>query len=119
MSSPIKRNCNRTIECPTRVCLPVAVTPFVVQGTTTTTCNGQPTITPGNSCSGVENGTCAFTVTQNIDISIPIELGSESSVGPPYVQCMIAPTIEDPPCGRNPDSGNNHRKSGQLKDTLI
>ncbi|HZK01242.1 MAG TPA: hypothetical protein VFC96_00085 [Anaerovoracaceae bacterium] len=116
MSSPINNNCRKEIDCPTRVCVPVSVTPYAEQGTTTAVCCGPPVITYGTPCSGVENGSCNFTVTQNINVSIPIEFGANSFMGSPFVECQLAPLD-------NSDSSNcpeiNRQDTDQLRDMLV
>jgi hypothetical protein len=68
--------------------VPVTVTPFALPGDTTTFCCGPPIITPGvMSCPGTENGTCTFTITQNICTAVPVEFGANSSVGSTFVSC--------------------------------
>ena len=77
------------------VCVPVTVTPFATAKPTTTTCCGSPIITPGTgSCAGTVNGSCHFTITQNICVAVPVDFGANSSVGAPSVQCGDA-TKED------------------------
>lgn len=70
------------------VCVPVVVTPFAIARETTTVCCGAPIITPGITvCEGVVNGSCYFTISQNICVEVPVEFGAYSSVGAPVVQC--------------------------------
>lgn len=78
-----------------RVCVPVTVTPYANQGDLTVSCYAEPIITPGiHKCKGHENGNCAFTITQNLCVSIPIEFGATASTGNPSIQCKRA-TFED------------------------
>jgi hypothetical protein len=80
--------------CPTigyqtaSICVPVTVTPFVEVGETTTYCSGCPVIEPGtcSSC-GIVNGSCSFTITQDICVAIPVVFGAEATVGDPSVEC--------------------------------
>ena len=45
------------------VCVPVTVTPFAKTGVTMTKCCGTPLVTPGReTCGGVKNGSCFFTI---------------------------------------------------------
>lgn len=77
------------------ICVPVTVTPFAEAGITTTKCCGDPIVTPGLApCPGVKNGACAFTISQNICVSVPIEFGAEAVVGDTFVECAGA-TAED------------------------
>ncbi len=70
------------------VCVPVTVTPFATPGQTTTKCCGTPLITPGReSCGGIKNGSCYFTISQDICVTVPVELGAVTTVGDTYVAC--------------------------------
>lgn len=70
------------------VCVPVSVKPFAIAGPTVTRCCGNPIITPGSSiCGGTVNGSCVFTLTQNICVAVPIEFGANTTVGSPRVAC--------------------------------
>ncbi len=85
------QTCEATAYQPFSVCVPVTVTPFAIPGDTTTVCCGPPTVTPGTpTCPGVENGSCTFTITQNICVAVPIEFGATPVVGNPFVQCGTA-----------------------------
>ncbi len=85
------QTCETTAYQAFSVCVPVTVTPFVLPGTSATVCCGPPTITPGPpACPGVQNGSCVFTITQDLCMSIPIEFGANSVVGDPFVQCGTA-----------------------------
>ena len=59
------------------VCVPVTV---VVSGRDT--------------CEGVKNGTCSFTISQNICVAVPVAFGAVATVGESYVNCKGA-TAED------------------------
>jgi len=92
---------------PSAVCVPVTVTPFAITGETTTFCCGEPTVSPSTTqCGGIENGSCFFTITQNICVSIPVEFGATATVGDPSVQCGEA-TSENVciNCGANNGEG--------------
>lgn len=70
------------------ICVPVTVTPFAEAGVTKTKCCGDPIVTSGIApCPGVKNGACAFTISQNICVSVPIAFGAEAVVGDTYVDC--------------------------------
>ena len=67
---------NETQTCPAvgyqsaSICVPVTVTPFAQTGMTTTKCCGNPVVTPGREvCGGVKNGSCFFTITQDICVA--------------------------------------------------
>lgn len=73
------------------ICVPVTVTPYAQAGMTTTKCCGNPVVTPGRDvCSGVRNGSCFFTITQDICVAIPVEFGATATVGDSYVNCNDA-----------------------------
>ena len=70
------------------ICVPVTVTPFAQAGITTTRCCGDPVITQGREvCGGVKNGSCFFTITQNICVAVPVEFGAVATVGDSYINC--------------------------------
>ena len=77
---------NETPTCPAvgyqsaSICVPVTVTPFAQTGTTTTKCCGSPVVTSGRKvCNGVRNGSCVFTISQDICVAVPVEFGSYTS----------------------------------------
>ncbi|MEG0214971.1 MAG: hypothetical protein RR685_02355 [Hungatella sp.] len=70
------------------ICVPVTVTPFAKTGVTFTKCCGNPVVVPGrNTCEGVKNGACAFTISQDICVAVPIEFGAVATVGDTFVHC--------------------------------
>jgi hypothetical protein len=70
------------------ICVPVTVTPFAVTGATTTRCCGDPVVTSGRtSCGGTKNGTCSFTISQDICVAVPVSFGAVAEVGDTYVSC--------------------------------
>lgn len=80
--------------CPTvgyqsaSICVPVTVTPFANAGATITKCCGDPVVTPGrDTCGGLKNGTCSFTISQDICVAVPIAFGASATVGETYVAC--------------------------------
>jgi hypothetical protein len=80
--------CTSTGYQPATVCTPVTVTPFADAGDTTTFCCGDPIITPGAAvCAGTRNGSCTFTITQDICIEVPIEFGANAVTGDTFVEC--------------------------------
>ena len=85
---------NETQTCPTvgyqsaSICVPVTVTPFAQTGATTTKCCGDPVVTQGREvCGGTKNGSCFFTITQDICVAVPVEFGAVATVGESYVNC--------------------------------
>ena len=50
------------------ICVPVTVTPYAQTG-------------------GVKNGSCFFTITQDICVAVPVEFGAVATVGDSYVNC--------------------------------
>lgn len=72
-------------------CAPVTVTPFARTMSTTTHCCGDPVVSTNTStCAGTINGSCRFTLSQNLCIEVPVEFGVTASVGSPAVQCDTA-----------------------------
>lgn len=87
--------------CPTvayqlsSVCVPVTVIPFAKAGTTVTKCCGKPTVVAGkNTCNGVKNGQCVFTISQDICVEVPVEFGAVATVGDIFVACNGVSTDE-------------------------
>lgn len=70
------------------ICVPVTVKPFADAGTTTTKCCNLPIIS--DTCSGVLNGSCQFTMTQQICVEVPVEFGATTQVGATSVECVSA-----------------------------
>lgn len=70
------------------VCVPVTVTPFAHPGDTTTICCGDPIVKAETKpCDGTVGGSCSFTITQEICVSVPVEFGAVSKVGDAAVKC--------------------------------
>ena len=45
-------------------------------------------ITSGRDvCVGVKNGSCFFTITQDICVAVPVEFGAIATIGESYVNC--------------------------------
>lgn len=72
------------------VCVPVTVTPFAQTGETVTRCCGEPVVMQGNTCAGTRNGSCVFTISQDICVSVPVAFGATAAVGEAYVSCNDA-----------------------------
>lgn len=82
------KTCSSNVYQAASVCVPVTVTPFAVTGKTVTKCCGAPVVTAGDStCEGTENGSCVFTITQDICIMVPVSFGAATEAGDPYVSC--------------------------------
>jgi hypothetical protein len=70
------------------ICVPVTVTPFAQAQPTVTKCCGSPTVTAGlTPCTGTKNGTCLFTISQDVCVSVPVAFGASAVVGDAYVTC--------------------------------
>lgn len=96
---PVEETCPAVGYVPISVCSPVTVRPFVNVLPTTTLCCGSPIISPGiPPCTGVENGTVTFNITQNICVRVPIEVGATSEVGNPFVDAGTASEDLCPGC---------------------
>lgn len=73
------------------ICVPVTVTPFAKTGITATKCCGSPVVTSGrNTCGGMKNGSCAFTISQDICVAVPVAFGAIATVGDTFVNCNSA-----------------------------
>lgn len=88
---------NKSQTCPATefqkvsVCVPVTIKPFAKAGVTETICCGNPVVKSGeNKCNGSKNGTCTFTITQDICVKVPVEFGATSDVGDTFVVCKEA-----------------------------
>lgn len=70
------------------VSVPVTVTPYAKAKGTTTTCCGDPIISPDvQPLNGDQNGSCSFSITQILCIEIPVSFGAETVVGDTYISC--------------------------------
>lgn len=70
------------------ICVPVTITPYAEAGVTFTKCCGKPVVNPGViSCAGEKNGTCSFTISQDICVSVPVAFGANAMVGDTFVTC--------------------------------
>ena len=68
------------------VCVPVTISPYVRMGHTHTIRYGEPVIGPGAcGCAGTKNGSCSFTVTQDIRVCVPLEFCAYTQAGDVYV----------------------------------
>ena len=77
------------------ICVPVTIEPFAKTGQTKTKCCGNATVVSGTQpCNGVKNGTCSFTISQNICVAVPVEFGANAVVGETYVECKGASDMD-------------------------
>ena len=90
---------NETQTCPAvgyqsaSICVPVTVTPFAPTGVTMTKCCGEPVVTPGREvCGGLKNGSCVFTITQDICVAVPVEFGAIATVGDTSSAATVLPS---------------------------
>ena len=73
------------------ICVPVTVNPFAKTGATFTKCCGAPVVIPGKvTCEGERNGSCVFTISQDICVAVPVEFGATATVGDAFVSCNDA-----------------------------
>lgn len=85
---PVDHNCPVTGYQKLSVCVPITVTPYARIGRVTTYCCGEPTITPGPApCPGTANGSCTFTITQQLCVKVPVTFGAYATPGDHHVQC--------------------------------
>lgn len=88
---PLEQTCRAIGYQAASLCVPVTVTPFAIAGDPIVSCCGSPIVTPGTGpCGGTINGSCVFTISQNICVSVPVEFGANTEVGDLVVQCGIA-----------------------------
>ncbi|MEG2002786.1 MAG: hypothetical protein RR107_06820, partial [Clostridia bacterium] len=81
------------------ICVPVTVTPFATTGATRTKCCGNPVVTSGkNTCGGIKNGACSFTISQDICVAVPVSFGAAAVVGDTFVNCNGASVQECEKC---------------------
>lgn len=66
-------------------------------------------VTPGlEVCGGAKNGSCFFTISQDICVAVPVEFGAVASVGDTFVSCNgssetdICATCGQPPAAEIP-----------------
>lgn len=70
------------------VCMPVTVTPFANAGVTATKCCGNAIVKQGiSTCGGSKNGACAFTISQDICVAVPVAFGAVATGGDTFVNC--------------------------------
>lgn len=79
--------CDDVFKQSNYVCVPVKVKPFAKSGRAMVRCDGCPVITPGCECEGEVDGSCEFTITQKLSISLPVCFGADVKVSPTRVQC--------------------------------
>ena len=105
------RDCEAVAYQRLAVCVPVTITPFANALPTTTFCCGDPIITPANgTCNGTRNGSCTFTITQNICVEVPVEFGATPEVGDPFVQCGVVNDDECSECATDGSLVSSARK---------
>lgn len=56
------------------------------------------------ACNGERNGSCVFTISQDICVAVPVEFGATATVGDAFVNCNAA-SAEDicTDCGKTPE----------------
>lgn len=82
------------------ICVPVTVTPYAHTGAPFTECCGEPVVTSGeNICCGIKNGSCCFTISQNIRVAVPVQFGAATTVGDAYVACSGVSVDDECPHG--------------------
>lgn len=90
-----EKNCVAKAYQPATVCVPVTVTPFANVGSIKTECCGKPIVSHKNDCKGIENGNCKFTISQKIKVEIPVEFGSNTSIGGTFIDCDYPKEAEE------------------------
>ena len=80
--------CPTTARQEVDVCVPITITPYATVGDAMITCCGDPVITGGTAaCSGIPGGSCSFTVSQRVCVSIPVQFGASTASGSYAVRC--------------------------------
>ena len=70
------------------VCLPVAVNPYAKTGPAKIHCCGDHEIRYGcKFCKGKPNAACEFTISQKLNVELPVEFGATVNVGDTFVDC--------------------------------
>lgn len=97
MSELLSENLQEDQACPVigyqsaSICVPITVTPFAKTGATSTKCCGNPIVSSGkNTCGGIKNGACSFTISQDICVAVPVSFGAVATVGDTFVNCSNA-----------------------------
>jgi len=71
------------------VCLPVKISPYAKACPPKIHCCGNAIITPNiKCCRGKVNGVCEFTISQKINVELPVVFGAHVDVGDTYVDCL-------------------------------
>lgn len=70
------------------VCLPVAVSPYAHAGPAMIHCCGEPIVVMCcNRCRGKVKAKCEFTISQKIQVEIPVEFGATVDIGDTFIDC--------------------------------
>ena len=74
--------CKSTAYQKVDVCAPVTVTPYAELHQPTVKCNGKTRVCSGPvPCLGKKNGSCSFTIRQQIDVEVAVDFGASVSIG--------------------------------------
>ena len=88
---PLENRCPAVGYQRVAVCAAVTVTPFARLGAVTTVSCGEPVICARTcDCPGVENGSCCFTIRQELCIVVPVIFGAEVALSDPSSTCISA-----------------------------
>ena len=91
----VQNDCGTSVYQRLSVCVPVTVTPFAYAGEVTTACCGDPVVTAGTDvCEGRTGGSCSFTVSRTLCLTIPIVFGAQAETGEPGTNCLGASVTE-------------------------
>ena len=74
-------SCHKTVCRAFDVSVPVTTTPFAVPMKHKVKCTGKSMITPGHQCCESKNNRIKFTITQRINVDIPINFGADVCYG--------------------------------------
>lgn len=92
--SKIDSTCTSVASRKAKVCLPISIKPYAETDSPIITCCGDPVIRQCHCCHGEIDKSCDFTLTQTIQIDIPVEFGASMIVGDTYV-CCNCPGLSD------------------------
>jgi hypothetical protein len=71
------QSCDKVVRKSFDVSVPVTITPFARPEKPEVKCSGEIVITPGHKCCENESNSFEFTVTQRINVDIPVKFGAE------------------------------------------
>lgn len=78
------------------VCVPVTIKPFGEIGNAKTKCLGSAVVKPGcDDCPGKPGEVCKFTISQKLQVEVPVIFGARAEKGETSVECGCAGNAKD------------------------